>query len=77
MTRAGHRDAASITEGSGAFPELAGQMFAARQAEIRSDGGGQVARPQHFLYLRPEPHQHGALRSGGQAMVSLSGKLWL
>ena len=24
--------------------------------------------PQHFLYLRPDPHQHGAFRSGGQGM---------
>lgn len=23
--------------------------------------------PQHFLYLRDDPHQHGALRGGGQA----------
>jgi len=23
-------------------------------------------RPQHFLYLAGEPHQHGALRGGGQ-----------
>lgn len=24
---------------------------------------------QHFLYFRPEPHQHGSLRPGGQAIV--------
>jgi hypothetical protein len=25
--------------------------------------------PQHFLYLRSEPHQQGPLRGGGQARV--------
>ena len=27
-----------------------------------------AGRPQHFLYLRCEPHQHGALRGGGQVL---------
>lgn len=37
--------------------------------DLRPTGG----RPQHFLYLRPEPHQQAALRSGGQLMVKCSG----
>ena len=30
---------------------------------------GQLARRQHFLYLRSLPHQHGWLRSGGHGRV--------
>ena len=29
-------------------------------------------RPQHFLYLTPEPHQQGALRGGGQGSSAVA-----
>jgi hypothetical protein len=28
-------------------------------------------RRQHCLYLRPDPHQHGAIRSGGQGTIAV------
>lgn len=31
-----------------------------------------IGAAQHFLYLNPEPHQHGWLRRGGQAITSES-----
>ena len=38
--------------------------------------GRASAGPQHFLYLRPEPHQHGSLRPGGHAMTPPSVVRW-
>jgi hypothetical protein len=41
-----------------------------RVAAVEPGLGHRVAaRPQHCLYLRPEPHQQGWLRAGGQPMT--------
>src|SRR4051794_32805544 len=32
---------------------------------------------QHFLYLAPEPHQHVALRGGGQGIIASGGTVWM
>jgi hypothetical protein len=34
------------------------------------------AGPQHLLYFRPDPHQHGSLRLGGHAIASPSPMRW-
>ena len=36
--------------------------------------GRAAAAPQHFLYLRCEPHQHGSLRPGGHGIAAPAAK---
>lgn len=42
---------------------------AAQSAYGNMSGRSAAGPPQHLLYFRPLPHQHGSLRPGGQGTV--------
>src|SRR5262249_20104778 len=52
-----------LDAGERAFGRECGETSRIHLGQVRA------GLPQHFLYLRAEPHQQGALRSGGHGVV--------